>query len=363
MRPCCLRSTWCRMTTLLVFVPAGCFAPQATQTEHFNVAFAVSPDGQQIAFSAADGDLYLLALDAQRVSRLTKTDVTESSPKFSPDGKALVYAATVQGREGSWIFLRTLDGKQVRQLTDDAGVSDAAPSFSPDGVQVAFTRAYRHRPYSMGGWTWDNYDVCVINRDGTGLRRVTSHNYYQAGSPCFADGGQTLVFCAEGDGPGAQMSLFSVRADGSQEPKPLTAPPPLGANCGAWGSGPSASIDGKLITFVSDRASPYRYDIYVMTRAGTGVRQLGMSAVSRYNQQPVFMPDGKSIMFLAGTEANASSRPIFSLWKAGVDGGEPTRVAESKLFTDPIHWHAPSNTVQPTPTSHNSSPEGKRGKR
>ena len=72
-----------------------------------------------------------------------------------------------------------------------------------------------------------------------------------------------------------------------------------------------------------------------------------MTTVSRYNQQPVFLPDGKSILFLAGTERNASSRYIFSLWKVELDGSKPIRIAESKLFTDPLHWPTPSDSVQP----------------
>jgi Tol biopolymer transport system component len=327
---------------------AGCFALRGNQVEHGNVAFAVSPDGQRIAFSAADGELYLLTLDTRRVARLTKTDVTESSPSFSPDGKAIIYAASVQGREGSCVYFRSLDGKEVRQLTNDADRSDAAPTFSPDGMQIAFTRAYRHRPYSMGGWIWDQYDVCVVSRDGKNLRRVTSHNYYQATRPCFIDGGKTLVFSASGDYPDTLTYLFSVPADGSQKPKLLTAPPPAKARFAVWGSDPAVSMDEKLITFISDRSVPFRYDLYVMTSAGLDIRPLAITAVSKYNQCPVFLPGGQSIMFLAGTEWNASSRPIFSLWKVGLDGSKPSRIADSKLFTDPLHWPNSTDSAQTT---------------
>ena len=92
---------------------------------------------------------------------------------------------------------------------------------------------------------------------------------------------------------------------------------------------------------------PYKYDLYVMTLAGSDQRPLGMTTVSPYNQHPVFLPDGKSILFLAGTERNASSRYIFSLWKVGLDGSKPSRIAESKLFTNPLHWSPPSDPIQP----------------
>ena len=183
---------------------------------------------------------------------MVRTKVTESSPSFAPDGKSLIYTANVEGRKGSSIFSRTLDGKAVTQLTIDADRSDASPRFSPDGMQIAFTRAYRHRPYSMGGWIWDQYDVCVMNRDGTNLRRITTHNFYQASSPCFIEGGKTLVFAADGDYPDTLTALLSVPADGSEKPKSFTAPPPGKARFAVWGGDPSASFDGKLVTFISD---------------------------------------------------------------------------------------------------------------
>jgi Tol biopolymer transport system component len=62
--------------------------------------------------------------------------------------------------------------------------------------------------------------------------------------------------------------------------------------------------------------------------------------VSGYNQSPRFLPDGKTILFLAGTERNAGSRLIFSLWQVDTEGKQPRRIAESGLFTDPLGWKA-----------------------
>jgi TolB protein len=321
----------------------GCSSSKDEQIEHGNVTFTVSPDGQHVVFSAADGDLYLLSLNERRVTRLTETQSRESSPSFPPDGKEILYSSSIQGREGTCIFLRTLNGKQTRQLTDDPEVSDTQPSFSRDGERIAFARAYRHRPYSMGGWTWDHVDLCVMNRDGTNLRRITKRNYYQLDAPCFIEGDKTLLFAATGYEEVSTMDLYSTPSDGTQGPKLLGTPPPPGARSGAWASGPSVSADGKQIAFVSDRENSYKYDILLMKLRTTDARSLGMTTVSRYNQQPIFLPDGKSILFLAGTESNASNRPIFSLWKVGLDGSKPSRIAESKLFTDPLHW----NVVEP----------------
>jgi Tol biopolymer transport system component len=83
---------------------------------------------------------------------------------------------------------------------------------------------------------------------------------------------------------------------------------------------------------------PFDYDIFIMNRDGTQPRPLGVTSVSRYNQSPKFLPDGKTILFLAGTEWNASSRPIYSLWQVDTEGKNSRRIAESGLFTSPLQW-------------------------
>ncbi len=154
------------VVAVIVGVPV-IFLRAGGQIEHGNVAFDISPDGEHIVFSAADGDLYSLHLKTLHVLRLTKTDATETTPTFSPDGRSIAYAADVQGSKERLIFVRSMDGKQVQQLTNNPDASDFMPSYSPDGSQIVFARAHLHRPYSMGGWTWDDWDAYVIKSDGT----------------------------------------------------------------------------------------------------------------------------------------------------------------------------------------------------
>ena len=82
----------------------------------------------------------------------------------------------------------------------------------------------------------------------------------------------------------------------------------------------------------------FRYDVLVMNRDGSGTRPLGVTGISRYNKSPIFTPNGRTILFLAGTETGAGNRPIFSLWQVDVDGKNSRRIADSGLFTDPLRW-------------------------
>jgi len=317
---------------------------ESGQVEHKYVAFNISPDGRQVVFSSADADLYLFDLRTRQVRRLTRSAALETEPAFSPDGQSIIYASGV--KEGSTgIYVRSLDGRQVRELTHGRSTFDAMPSYSSDGKQITFVRAARHRPYSMGGWTWDKYDVYVMNRDGSGLRRVTHYGYYQAGHPHLLRDGKQIVFAASGDYPDTHTYLFSAPADGVRSPKKLMPPAaPLSsdvsspASCAVWGGDPYPGPDGRQIVFISDRSKSYNYDAWVRGASGVNPHALGVTRISGYNQGPVFTPDGDHVMFLAGTEQNASSRPIFSLWEIDRDGSHPRRIADSRLFTDPSHW-------------------------
>lgn len=315
-----------------------------SQVEHAYVAFDVSPDGKQVVFSSADADLYLFDLKTRQVQPLTKSAALETQPTFSPDGQLIVYASSVKEGDPAGIFVRSLDGRERCQLTPGRAANDMMPSYSPDGKRITFVRASRRRPYSMGGWIWGNYDVCGMNRDGSGVRHITQHNYYQASRPHFLNN-DTVVFTASGDYPDTVTYLFAASADGARSPTKLMPPTvPLSADgsspsyCAVWSNDSNAAPLGKQIVFVSDRTQSYRYDLWVTSMSGGKPRPLNVTGVSGYNQEPVFTPDGEHILFLAGTEQNASSRPIFSLWDIDVDGSHAHRLADSGLFTSPLHW-------------------------
>lgn len=318
----------------LISVPGG--------IEHDNVAFDVAPDGKRIVFSAADGDLYIYHLDSKAVDRLTKTKEVESRPAFSPDGRRIVFSKEIGDTRRS-IAVKDLNEGRVQLLTDTDGSSDIAPAYSRDGRRIAFARANLRRPYSMGGWTWDDFDIYVVDADGSGLRRLTREKYYQAESPHFTTDGAGVIYSADKNNYPAPSTplLLEVDAEGARPPH-IVGPEPRATKgnmgLGARASGPNVSADGKSLTFVSDRAESFAYDVYVAKRDGSGPRPLQVTGISKYNQNPAFLPDGESTLFLAGTEKNAGSRPIFSLWQVGVNGKGAHRLADSGLFTDPEHW-------------------------
>ena len=118
----------------------GCNNEHSRPGGHRDITFGISPAGDAIAFNAVGvggRDLFLLDLKTRRVTRIAATPEYEVDPDFAPDGKWIVYAAGKPGDRADHLFLRSLDGKTVKQLTN-ADANDAEPAFSRDGALVTF---------------------------------------------------------------------------------------------------------------------------------------------------------------------------------------------------------------------------------
>jgi Tol biopolymer transport system component len=302
---------------------------------HHDVKFDVSPDGKRVVFSSADGDLYLFDLSSKEADQLTKTKMVESSPMFAPDGKSIVYTAMETPAQGAQIYSMSLDRKTSIQLTKDEGVSDFAPSISSDGSLIAFARAHRYRPYSMGGWTWDDWDLYAMKRDGSELRRVTQKKHRGIDRTSFSRNGRAVIYSADADRQSEKLNLtiFELNLDSGRAPKALTAPPGDSKRYGTWASQPLVARDGTAVTFVSDRIKPFHYDVFVMKLDGGEAKPLGVTSVSQYNQQPIITPGGKAVLFLESNDTDSSS-----LWQVDIEGKNPDCIADSSLFTNPSKW-------------------------
>ena len=90
----------------------------------------VSPDGERLAFDLL-GDIYSLPIAGGEARRIIGGMSFESQPKFSPDGKKIVFISDRSGAENVWIA--DPDGSNPKAITKGRNLEYVSPSWTPDG--------------------------------------------------------------------------------------------------------------------------------------------------------------------------------------------------------------------------------------
>ena len=116
------------------------FAPKDVLRETFLTQLAVAPDGSSVVYgrrTIEGGEyrtrLWRVPMSGGRAEQITTGD-GDSRPRFSPDGKTLVFLSVRSGKSQPWLL--PLAGGEPRQLAELEGQVGAA-EWSPDGSRLA----------------------------------------------------------------------------------------------------------------------------------------------------------------------------------------------------------------------------------
>ncbi len=103
----------------------------------------VSSDGQTIVFDLV-GDLYTLSIGGGEAKKIVGDMSFEAQPKFSPDGKQILFTSDRNGGEN--LYACNPDGSGVKPMTKGRGDYIAmlvSPAWTPDGNYLIASRAER----------------------------------------------------------------------------------------------------------------------------------------------------------------------------------------------------------------------------
>ncbi len=220
-----------------------------------------SPDGAKIAFVTdrdANAEIYVMNADGSSQTRLSNNPEHDSDPDWSPDGTKLVFVR--QEVTSSGLFVMNADGSEQREIIEGFFSS---PVWAPDGTKFAFVCA---------GADDFSEDICVINANGSDLRRLTEAQFFGSDhSPAWSPDGAKILFvqsflcifepCTD--------TLSVVNPDGSNQQQLLSL-----ARIG----NPGWSPDGTRITFDNAQPSSSTSDIFVADSNGRGLVKLSNHA-------------------------------------------------------------------------------------
>ena len=217
----------------------------------------------------------LVVADADGRNPIVVLRSTESimSPAWSPDGSQLAYVSFEVGQ--AEVFVQDVASGQRRRLSEDGGAS-SAPAWSPDGRLLAVTR-------TSGG---ANRDIYVHALNSGPPRRLTRHAATDT-EPAFSADGREVYFTSDrGIGP----QVYVVSASGGRARRVSFT--------GNYNARPRVQPNGNQLAVVHQQDGSFR--IGLLDLRDDSLRLLTDGPL---DESPSFAPNGRALIFGAGTPA------------------------------------------------------------
>jgi Tol biopolymer transport system component len=298
-------------------VPSDTIEFEATEGTWITVD--VSPDGKEIVFDIL-GDIYKMPIAGGNAILLSSGLPYEVQPRFSPDGKKILFTSDRGGGDNIWMM--NADGSDRVQLTKEDYRLLNNPSWHPNGEYfVAKKHFTSHR--SMGaGEMW----MYRIPESGSGVQLTKKKNEQQdANEPVFSPDGKYLYWSEDMSGgeyfeynKDPNGSIFVIRRLDLQTNEVRNIIEINGGACR-----PQISPDGKTMAFVrrvrgKSVLSLSNLDDGSVRHIWNGLDEDQQETWSLFGVYPGFdwMPDGKSIVIWAKGK----------IWRVEVATGSPTQI-------------------------------------
>src|SRR5215217_7713214 len=274
----------------------------------------ISPDGQWVAYVVGTTDakedksnshIWMVNIDGSNDRQITFSNESESSPRFSPDGKYLSFTSSRPGKaRGNQVWLLDRNGGEAMQLSEIKGRLQGH-EWSPDSKRLAL----------LVGDPDPDADAAPSPQPGATPRVpkpivIDRYRYKQDGQGYLLSGRHTHIY------------IFDIA---TKKLERLTK--------SKWDeSSPSWSPDSTRIAFMSNHSDDPDRDpaaqLYVAeAKPGATEKQLTAEAVRAGRSRPEWSPDSKWIAFLEGEEKKYGAYSMEHLSLVPADGSSaPARL-------------------------------------
>jgi len=273
----------------------------------------ISPDGSKVAFVHTTIDYeqgylkHIWMWDAKTgiITQFTHGRGNDSHPRWSPDGKTLLFLSTSSQFKKSQLYIIPADGGEARLITDIEG-GILKPMWAPDSQQILFLS----RVWTEGK---PDSDVWVIKR----------LNYKYDGEGIFA-GTRVHLHVVEVDGHLKQLTHGEFDVDVAKW-SPDGTNIALIVNTAALIGEPytDISVKNRWPEPVQDPDLSYVRDIYILSAEGSELKRL---TPRKYIIKDLsWAPDGNEIAFI-GHEFTWHVLTNNDIWILPIESGEPQKL-------------------------------------
>ena len=244
-------------------------------------------------------EVYICDYDGANQRPLTTNRTLNINPTWSPDARSIAYTSYRRGIPD--IFISNIYQGTMENPLRSRVEENFLPAWSPDGTRIAFQS-------NRDG----NAEIYVMNRDGSGIRRVTSHPMSDT-TPTWSPSGNQIAFTSDRSG---SPQIYVVDVDG---------------------------LNLRLLTRESycDRAtwSPAPYnEIAYAVRTGGGLDIFVLDVATRERRQltfgegisesPAYAANGRHIAF---SSTRGGKRQLYTIERTGKDVRLLTRIGNNQM--------------------------------
>jgi TolB protein len=306
----------------------------------------VSRDGSRIVFASTQHrptpDIYVKSVDGRVVTQLTNDPACDVMPRISPDGQRVAFASN---RAGNWdIFVMPVTGGKAVQVTNSSS-NDLHPSWSPDGSALVFSRM---------GEVSGQWEMWVCDVANSGIARFIGYGLFPEWCPVpgtGANGTDRIAFQKSRERGDRSFALWTIDfKDGQAGNATEIASSPIAAcinpawsNDGRWLAFSTVSTPG---TWNPETSRPSSANLWMVDVNGSS--RISLTSDPAVDLMPCWGPANK--LFFVSDRAGVDNiwcmdtTPMIKLAAANAAAGSRTGFASTTPSTT-----TPSNADHFTP--------------
>ena len=286
---------------------SACHRTSSAQIE----SVAISPNGKLLLIDLVSKNssfIYKVDVASGNAVRLTNaTAGAESGPAFSPDGTRIAYSFS-SGNQPAYIVTQNLDGSNLRAWPSSAA-GDYLPVFSLDGKTIVFTRFAYYGNYSPIAQPHPHaWDLYAADLDGSNVRQLTHEHSYNISPLSISPDGKRMLVVTESADTSPEIAIYS--SDHPEKPETSLQPHVPGEpQTGSVFLSPNFMPDGKSLLFMaaSNGNAGFDYDVYKVDIASGSLERLTQG--NGFATGLSVSADGKTAVFLKW-RLNWQKRPV-----------------------------------------------------